>query len=328
MPTFEACKYCYGVHRIESDHVQYLQAGINTITTGLTPLVNGQMVHGAEIQFPGIMLLVKYEQPPVIITEVSHQNTPHFRVETHAGTYYIEKQSGGCASLIDRNGRDWVGFSKTGNDNPTNSADSDYRGLPNLVFQDPGDGVGHPGFNVSTTEQVALNELRVRSNNDRWQFRWIFYANHAEVVVEETDPTRQYWFLWEGPVAGQFNPGSHYWGTNVNGLRTDQPSIFQSPASGPWQWAFFGDKTVNTTLFVAQQETDEQSDYFAYMGNQQKEGTLSPDGMNVFGFGRGLHTDPQLSGPNRFYVGLVPFKVYGPAQLNAFQHFIDQIMNE
>ena len=328
MPTFEACHYCYGVHRIESDRTQYLRAGINTIETGLTPLLNGQMLHGAEIQFPGIMLLVKYDQPPVTITEVTHQSTPHFKVDTPSGTYYIEKQSGGCSSLIDREGRDWVSFSKTGNDNLTNSADSDYRGVPNLVFQEPGDGVGHPGFSVSRTERVGSNRLRVRSNNEQWEFYWVFYADHAEVVVEKTDPNRPYWFLWEGPVAGRFHPGSHYWGTNADGLRTDQPSIFQSPASGQWRWAFFGDRAVNTSLFVARQEVGEASAYFAYMGNQQKDGNLSADGMNVFGFGRGLNTDPQLSGPNRFYVGLVPFKVYSDDQLSALRHLINSIVDD
>lgn len=257
-----------------------------------------------------------------------HNGLPHFRVETTSATYLIEKQSGGCASLIDREGRDWVAFKKTGNDNPTNSADSDYRGIPNLVFRDPGNGIGHPGFNVCETRKVAENQLLVTSKDGQWQFRWIFQAPHAELAVERTDPDRNYWFLYEGPVAGRFSPSTHYWGNDVDGLRTDQPSIFTNPQGGQWRWAFFGDKTVDETLFVIQATPDEAPDYFTYMGNDRQRENLSADGMNVFGFGRGLNTNPTLSGPNRFLIGLYPAKLNEPAQLKIFRDFLQEVIAE
>jgi hypothetical protein len=34
--------------------------GLNTLTTGKTPLINGQMVHGMEVNWPGIMVLIQY----------------------------------------------------------------------------------------------------------------------------------------------------------------------------------------------------------------------------------------------------------------------------
>ena len=40
--------------------VRYLQQGDNVISTALTPLFRGQMVHGMEVQWPGMQLRVKY----------------------------------------------------------------------------------------------------------------------------------------------------------------------------------------------------------------------------------------------------------------------------
>lgn len=63
----EGCHYCPGFHRVTMDSKFMLKLGVNSIKTGLTPLVNGHMVHGAEILFPGIMVLVKY--PKTIIVD-------------------------------------------------------------------------------------------------------------------------------------------------------------------------------------------------------------------------------------------------------------------
>jgi hypothetical protein len=264
--------------------------------------------------------------PAILISETVHLNTPHFKVETPSATYYIEKQSGGCSSLLDGEGRDWIGFKLTGTDGPTLSSDSDYRGLPNLVYQDPGNGIGHPGFNTCETVKVSGNELDVRSKDGLWQFRWIFHPSFAEVLIEKTDDSRAYWFLYEGPVAGRFSPDQQFWGNNVDGLRTDTPSIFESPESGYWQWVFFGDITIPATLFVVQKEADDASDFFAYMGNNQENRNASDDGMNVFGFGRSLKTDPLLKGPQHFYIGLFPQKVYDGHALKQLTDYLQELI--
>lgn len=326
VPTSEDCNYCYRVHRIEMDKSFFLRQGENSIKTGKTPLKNGNMVHGTEIQFPGIMLLVKYPKPAVSISEEVYRDTPHFKVSAASATYYIEKQSGGCSSLIDMEGRDWVTFKKTGTEGPTLSSDSDYRGIPNLVWKEPGSGVGHPGFESCTTTRVAENELLVRSLDQNWQFRWIFHASYAELSVEKTDLSRHYWFLYEGPVAGQFAPGNQYWGNSTDGLRTDKPSIFKDPESGQWQWVFFGDRTANTTLFVAQQKADDLPDFFAYMGNNAESGNLSVDGMNVFGFGRHVKTAPLMNEPMRFFLGFFPEKVLTTDLADQLGRYINQII--
>ena len=56
----EGPKYDYFQHEIPIETFM-LEAGENILTTGITPLYHGQMVHGVEIQWPGIMVLVKYD---------------------------------------------------------------------------------------------------------------------------------------------------------------------------------------------------------------------------------------------------------------------------
>ena len=48
-------------HRVSIDSLGVFQQGENILSTGLTPLVNGEMVHGMEVNWPGIMVLIKYE---------------------------------------------------------------------------------------------------------------------------------------------------------------------------------------------------------------------------------------------------------------------------
>lgn len=56
----ESCKYCYHIIRREYDDPRFL-SGMNSLKTGKTPLYNGKMEHGTEIQYPGFMVLVKYQ---------------------------------------------------------------------------------------------------------------------------------------------------------------------------------------------------------------------------------------------------------------------------
>lgn len=57
----EGNKYAYHEHNVPLNDLTFIHSGENTIKTGKTPLYHGQMVHGTEIQWPGIMLLIKYE---------------------------------------------------------------------------------------------------------------------------------------------------------------------------------------------------------------------------------------------------------------------------
>ncbi len=53
-------KYRYYDHDVRLDDLSILKSGRNTTSTGKTPLYNGKMVHGMEVNWPGIQLLIQY----------------------------------------------------------------------------------------------------------------------------------------------------------------------------------------------------------------------------------------------------------------------------
>lgn len=58
----EGPKYATYYHRVPLKDTSPLQSGRNTLTTGKTPRINGKMVHGMEVNWPGIMVLIQYKE--------------------------------------------------------------------------------------------------------------------------------------------------------------------------------------------------------------------------------------------------------------------------
>jgi len=58
----EGPKYRYYAHRVPVEDVSMLRHGRNVLKTGMTPRYDGKMVHGMEVNWPGIMVLVRYEE--------------------------------------------------------------------------------------------------------------------------------------------------------------------------------------------------------------------------------------------------------------------------
>ncbi len=56
----EGPKYQYYAHRVTLDNVGCFKQGVNVLKTGKTPKINGKMVHGMEVNWPGIMVLIQY----------------------------------------------------------------------------------------------------------------------------------------------------------------------------------------------------------------------------------------------------------------------------
>lgn len=56
----EGPKYQYYAHRVTVDDVGCFKQGVNVLKTGRTPKINGKMVHGMEVNWPGIMVLIQY----------------------------------------------------------------------------------------------------------------------------------------------------------------------------------------------------------------------------------------------------------------------------
>ena len=56
----EGPKYQYYAHRVTIKDTSCFKQGVNVLKTGNTPKINGQMVHGMEVNWPGIMVLIQY----------------------------------------------------------------------------------------------------------------------------------------------------------------------------------------------------------------------------------------------------------------------------
>ena len=60
----EGPRYAYYLHRVPVSDLSLLKPGENTLRTGKTPLYDGKMVHGMELNWPGIMVLIQYRKSP------------------------------------------------------------------------------------------------------------------------------------------------------------------------------------------------------------------------------------------------------------------------
>ncbi len=62
--------YKYYFHRVTLDSLSVLYQGENKLITGYKKTLNGEQIHGMEVQWPGIMVLVKYNtETPVSVSE-------------------------------------------------------------------------------------------------------------------------------------------------------------------------------------------------------------------------------------------------------------------
>ncbi len=300
---------CYDAfwHKEEIEKAEILAKGKNTITTLKTPLQNGKMVHGMEVQWPGIMMKVKYKESDLsktTIEETTYENRSHFVIRTSDVVYYYDISGGGFSRIIDHYGNDWIQFKKDPWNQYPASAASSYRGLPNLVFGSDDSGAGHPGFDNCNSKIINDTTIVSQSSSGKWQWEWTFFDNYAVLEILKTDPKHPYWFLYEGTPGGVYDINNYYYGTDLKGPINDLPDFYKNTTIfNHHQWAYFGRNSVKSTLFLAQLKKDDHQDMIAYLGNSEK-GIDSEDGMTVFGFGRGKHTNPLLTENQKFIVGI------------------------
>jgi len=248
------------------------------------------------------------------ITEDIFAGAPHFIIKTKKATYYLDKEGGGLSRMIDIYGNDWINFKREPWDSYPESAASSYRGIPNLVFKSDDGGAGHPGHKKCYSFKANDNTILTISKSGKWQWRWKFYEHYATITMEKVDSEHKYWFLYEGPIAGEFRPQHQFWGTNLGGPRTEINDSYKGDKIfANWHWIYFGDKRVKQILFIAMKKPDRQIDELGFLGNS-KNGVDSEDGMVVFGFGRQGDAQPQMTDPhNTFYIGFLKRKVKNEA---------------
>ncbi|MEO1010966.1 MAG: VCBS repeat-containing protein [Bacteroidota bacterium] len=297
---------CYDAHwhSEELSTINALKKDSNRITTLKTPLHDGKMVHGMEVQWPGIMLKIRREAPmknPIFITKAIYENRQHYTITTKTATYYFDTAGGGFSRIIDNLGNDWIGFKMEPWDQYPVSAASSFRGLPNLVFSSETDkGAGHPGHDKCVSRVIAPNKIRTKTKSGLWEWEWTFYPDRAQIEILKTDGNTPYWFLYEGTPGGTYAPEKSVYGTDLSGPYGDVPDFYAGEIDfRHFKWAYFGRKEIPVSLFIAQLKEDKHLDMMSYLGNTGN-GASSEDGMTVFGFGRGPNTTPLLTGKHKF----------------------------
>ncbi len=261
-------------------------------------------------------LLASTQLSALEITEEDYGGIPHFIIKTRIATYYYDKFGGGFSSIVDRDGLDWIAYKPEPSDTFPASAASNYRGLPNFVHNSEDSGVGYPGRNKCVSIVLSKRAIKTIAKSGKWEWTWVFYENFAEVTMDRVDPENKYWFLYQGPIAGSYQPSNEYWGTNLGGPRFEANDFKKNDLIyGNWWWVYFGDKNIERIFFVSMKKQDVYLDTFSYLGNAENVAD-SEDGMVVFGFGRMMDSQPLLKDPdNKFIIGFIEHKV-----VNARQH--------
>ena len=238
----------------------------------------------------------------VRITEDWDEGQDAFRVSTASARYYLQKQAGGFSSIHDVEGFDWVGFKATDYGGRPGDAAGIYRGLPNLVWPD---NLGHPGHTGVQSRQTSGNVITSVTDDGDWEWTWSFFDDGAELEVIRAPADKKYWFLYEGTQGGRFDPARSFWGTERHGRRRDTPDCHTaSEFHDHWKATYFGFDSVGRVFYAAMHCDEAPLNLMSYMGST-KDSLTSPDGMTVFGFGRGVGPVSLLKGPARFSIGFL-----------------------
>ncbi|MDD4224869.1 MAG: hypothetical protein PHS40_02415 [Mariniphaga sp.] len=318
----ELC-YEYMAHEVDLVDPLILKKGTNIINSGKEPLHDGQMVHGMEVQWPGIMVKIRTrKEADFKVTVEAYEGRQHYKVVTPKITYYYDVKGGGFSRIIDDEGNDWVSFKMEPWDEYPGSAAGAFRGLPNFVFQGDDGGAGHPGHDKCKS-WIEDKKIVTESLSGKWMWSWEFLDDHAVLEVLSVDTIRAYWFLYEGTPGGRFDPENTFFGTDISGpekltYNYSEGSVYRET----FQWMYTGHRNVNNTFYLIQCNEDDFSDMISLLGNTE-EGFDSPDGMTVFGFGRGEGVTRYLTGSNKFVIGMYPKTIQNKADHQELIEFIE-----
>jgi hypothetical protein len=218
----------------------------------------------------------------VTITEVMNQGIACFRIETPTATYIYDKAGAGFVSIVDRAGRDWIGFRPQGSAVPDGSYGW-YRGLPNMAV----DRFGHPGYEGATTKAtdpmgVPLKSASVRSTKGAWDVTWDFFSSFARLTVRGAEGG--FWLVYEGIPGGALDEDDMCW--RSNGFASSCAKAWEgdvvntSGVAAGTEWVAFADADTGRALVLIHPD-DAIADTYLPLG-----------AMTVFGFGR--TTEPSL----------------------------------
>lgn len=233
-----------------------------------------------------LALLLLAAQDVKVEEDSRDEGQESFRIVTPAATYLYHRRGAGFSSLLDRDGRDWLGY------RPKGGSDGKYRGIPNLVHPE---GFFHPGGTACRSRIASREPDRVtiesESEDGAWACRWEIRPRTATLtVLRHAAP---YWFLYEGTPGGKLEEDRDFC-VRSDGTRTPLSEKWTGDLPSP-EWVAFGDPKAGRVLFLLHHEDDDAVDSYWPM---QKN-------MTVFGFGRhGLKKFLDRS-PDRFTIGFL-----------------------
>lgn len=257
---------------------------------------------------------------------VNEKGRKFFTVSGESYRYIYDRAGGGFSSIFDQDSIDWIGFRPDSAGFPEGAAGI-FRGLPNLVYGSEDNGAGHPGFNKCTSRIKGSDTILTRSNSGKWEWSWVFRNRYAVMTMIKSDPDHPYWFLYEGTVAGKFQPHLEYWGTDLGGPWNNIPDYYFDDAFfQKFHWIYFGNENIDRVFFIAQIQADDKPDLFAYLGNS-REGVISPEGMVVAGFGRFKGSKALLTKSGlKFIIGFYDKKIRSPEVHKEISGYIGNLI--
>jgi hypothetical protein len=230
--------------------------------------------------------------------DVSAGDVSCYIVTTPTSTYYLEKVGGGLSSMLDIDGKDWMGF----HNGVGTQWKGEYRGFPNAIHKQ--DGSYFHALNAGTELSTSVVELEsndhVRivftSGNGKWKGRWDFYPDRCDFRMTEVSPGYKYWVLYEGVPNGEMD-NTDFWYSSADNKShlIDEKQVGDLP--GP-EWIAFGDVKVSRMIYLLNHEDDQHSDEY-----------FNRPYMTVFGFGRS-EKGKFLDSPQTFSIGFIESSDY------------------
>ena len=235
---------------------------------------NGDAETGSASKIEKTVAIEEYEKFPGMAA---------YRITTPAATYIYHRNGGGFASLIDREGHDWIGY------NPdTECFQGPCRGIPNIAppgFHPDGERREVPPKESEIVSQGPLKiEIRTETADQQWECRWSIYPSRASMTLVKTSG-EPYWILYEGTPGGSFENDRDFWITSKGEIRACGDYNSQQERGNRWsedlpdpEWVCFGDSSLNRMMFYIHHESEDEVDNYW---------NRDDNGMTVFGFGRG-----------------------------------------
>jgi uncharacterized repeat protein (TIGR02543 family) len=302
---------------VQFDRASDYQAGSNATGT-LTLIMKGTTPANSERTYHVYFDVTARNLPAttlgdqVIRTDTVDEFQGSYRIQTNNATYDYHVQGGGFSSMIDIDGNDWLDY----HDSPPDAGGA-FRGTPNMV--PPPDGLFHPGKSEMITYQVYSGPLketfRSRTYDNQWEVQWDIYPTYAKMTVLRRDPTKNYWWLFEGTPGGRLeNTGAantQDFVTLSNGTTFLTSSNYEGDLQGD-EWVFISDPDVDNastaarSVFLVNADSDTAVDSYRTLesGGNKK--------MTIWGFGRNRtnNTTYLNQTPKRFYIGLMDTTAY------------------